>query len=433
MSASNITPGTVVYDGHGQAANWSDPANWVGGKVPSAALIARALFTSDATLNTSFTVGGLMMLGTEAITVNGALTTTSLNQCEAFMICNGATVTFAPGATLNDAGGLEVGVHAFGSFTAKGSGTTQSKIDVQYGQVGFHANSNGVVSVDDASFTVANWLYLGLSGQGSLTVSNGGTVSVGAFLMLGADQGGTGNLTLSSGAQMTVGSAVTLGGNCVDQVTPAAAGTPMGTGTLTVGAGSSLTAGQAVHVMAGSAVVMAGGTMSVTSAFPGIDVRAGGTLSGFGTLNVPNHAPGQVSGLMVSGTVESVGGTLTINAPVGGTGQAQIADGSTMVLNGASVAVPTIHFMGGNGTLVLSHGIDDRSTTVTGFTGGDHILMAGVDQLAWNPSTDVLTLGAGGQTVDHVQFAGSYASNAFTLTQTSAGAMISLAVTHTGH
>ena len=432
MATTTLSAGTVTYSGQGQAGNWSDAANWVGGVAPRANPVSQALFTSNATLNNSFTVGRMMMLGTEAITVNGTLNTTSVDQCEAFMICNGAFVTFAPTATLNDAGGLEVGVHAFGSFTAQGSGATRSAINVQYGQIGFHANSDGVVNIDDSSFKVANWLYVGMSGQGNLTVSDSGTVSVGSFMMLGADQGGTGKLTLSSGAQMTVGTVVTLGGNNVDQLTPAPAGAAMGTGTLTVDAGSSLTAGQAVHVMAGSAVVMAGGTISVTNAFPGVDVRAGATLSGFGTINVPNHTPGQVSGLMVSGTVESVGGTLTINAPVGGMGQAQIADGSTMVINGASVALPTINFMGGNGTLVLFHGIADAAT-LTGFSGNDHILMAGVDNLTWNPTTDVLTLTSASQTVDHLQFAGAYASNAFTLTQTSAGAMIGLAVTHTGH
>ena len=59
--------------------------------------------------------------------------------------------------------------------------------------------------------------------------------------------------------------------------------------------------------------------------------------------------------------------------------------------------------------------------------------MAGVDTLAWNASTDVLTLSSGSQTVDQIHLAGAYASNALTLTQTSAGAMIGLAVSHTGH
>ena len=59
--------------------------------------------------------------------------------------------------------------------------------------------------------------------------------------------------------------------------------------------------------------------------------------------------------------------------------------------------------------------------------------MAGVDALTFNAAKDMLTLTSGGQTVDHIHFTGTYASNAFTLSQTSAGAMIALGTAHTGH
>jgi T5SS/PEP-CTERM-associated repeat protein len=425
MASDTLPKGTIFYSGHGQAGNWSDPANWTGGVVPSAAS-GVALFTSDAALTSSFSVYQMMMLGSENISVTGTLNTMSTNLCNSFMICNGAVVTFAPTAVLNDAGGMIVGVNAFGSVTAQGVGSQHATLNSRDGKIGQHQGSHGVMTVDDAVWNVSDRMFVGLSGQGTLNVSDGGHVTVAACFGIGANLGGTGTVTLTGGSTLSVGSFAIIGGNGIDTDTPAPAGTGTGTGTLSVGVGSAFSVAQFLNVSAGSTVSLSGGSVSVAAAYPGLGLS--GTLSGFGTVSVgpAGLAP---TGIVDNGLIQSRGGTLVLDTSISGTGQVQVAGGSTLAINGGSIGVPSIAFTGSNGTLALAHGIADHAT-ITGFAAGDSILMAGVDHLSFNASTDVLTLSSGSHVVDTLQFAGTYASNAFTLTTGSAGAMIGLVPHH---
>jgi hypothetical protein len=79
--------------------------------------------------------------------------------------------------------------------------------------------------------------------------------------------------------------------------------------------------------------------------------------------------------------------------------------------------------------MVLAHGVVDQGV-ISGFAAGDSLVMQDVDHIGWNGSTDVLTLSDDGAVVDTLHFAGTYATGAFTLTQTGAGALIALAVHH---
>ncbi len=416
MATSKLPKGSVFFDGHGQAGNWSDPANWTG-NVPPSATSGNAIFTQDATLNQSFSVYRMMMLGTEAITVNGTLSTMSTNHCNSFMICNGAHVTFTPGAVLNDAGGLIVGVHANGWFTAEGSGSTHAVLNSRDGKIGQHLNSNGTMVVDDAVWHNSDRMFVGLSGIGSLTVSDASQVTVGDCFGIGVNKGGTGNVTLSGGSTLSVGTFAVIGGNGVDTDTPPPSGTGIGVGTLTVDAGSAFTVAQSLKVSAGSAAELAGGAVTVTNAFPGLTLD-GGTLSGFGTVSV--GPAGHSAGITDDGSVTATGGTLVLNSSISGTGAVHIAAGSTLAITGSSIGVPSIAFDGSDATLSLAHGIADHAT-IAGFASGDTITMAGIDGMGFNASTDVLSLTSGGHVVDTLQLSGSYASNAFTFTQDGMG------------
>jgi hypothetical protein len=50
--------------------------------------------------------------------------------------------------------------------------------------------------------------------------------------------------------------------------------------------------------------------------------------------------------------------------------------------------------------------------------------MNGVNGIAWNAATDVLTLSHSGSLVDTLQFAGTYTGDPFTLAQNGATALI---------
>ncbi len=423
--ASTLPNGSIMFSGHGQAGNWSDPANWTGNVLPNTTS-STALFNANETLNSSFSVFNMMVLGNETLTINGTLTTTSTNLCRSFMVCDNATTNFTSTSVLNDAGGLIVGVEATGTFSAIGNGAAHPVLNSRDGKIGQHQNSNGTMTLNDAVWNVSDRMFVGLSGIGNLTESAGTHVSVAACFGIGANLGGTGHVTLSGGSTLSVGTFAIIGGNGIDTDTPPPPGTGTGTGTLTVGAGSTFSAAMSLQVSAGSTVTLAGGTVSVGNAYPGLMLS--GALSGYGTVSV-GPAGQNSAGITDNGVVTASGGTLVLNSSIAGTGALQIASGSTLAINGHSIGVPSIAFTGSNGTLDLAHGIADHAT-ITGFAAGDSILMAGVDAMSFNASTDVLSLSSGGHVVDQLQLTGTYASTAFSLTETSAGAVIGFASTH---
>ena len=414
-----------MFSGHGQVGNWSDPANWTGNVLPNTTS-SIALFNANETLNSNFSVFNMMVLGNETLTINGTLNTTSTNLCRSLMVCDQATMNFTSTSVLNCAGGLVVGNDATGTLSAVGNGAAHPVLNSRDGKIGQHLNSQGTMTLNDAVWNVSDRMFVGLSGVGTLNEGAGTHVGVAACFGIGANLGGTGHVALSGGSTLSVGTFAIIGGNGLDPDTPPPPGTGTGTGTLNVGAGSTFSAAMFLKVSAGSSVTLAGGTVNVGNAYPGLTLN--GALSGYGTVSVGPAGQNSV-GITDNGVITASGGTLMLNSAVSGTGQLQIAAGSTLALNGASIGVPSIAFAGSNGTLDLAHGIADHAT-ITGFAAGDSILMAGVDAMSFNASTDVLSLSSGGHVVDTVQLAGTYATTAFSLTETSAGAVIGFASTH---
>ncbi len=420
--ANTLPADLVAFNGQGQATNWSDPANWVGGTVPTD-VSSVALIPVSATLNASFTTGSVMLLGNETVTVNGTLTTLSPGFCTSFMVCNGAVATFSPTSTLNDAGGLIVGNINAGVMTAQGSGSQHAMLASQNGRIGVHAGSSGTVTIDNAEWTDRGEMFVGLAGQGSLTVTDGSQITVGVGLYIGSQVGSAGHLALSDNAQITVADNARVGGG--------SDGDADGTGTMSVASGSTFSVSEALWVTQTGAVTLSGGTINVTNSNMGLEVASGARVSGSGTVNVTVPA-GQSVSIIDNGTIEASGGTLALNGWVTGNGALKIDGGATLALNSAHVGLPTIGFVGADASLVLAHGLSEHAP-ITGFAAGDSIVESGVDHMSFNASTDVMTLSSGATPVDTLQFAGTYASNAFTLTQTSAGAMITLGTAHTGH
>jgi len=404
-----LPPGTRLYTGLGQSGNWSDPNNWGGGTAAGASNIA--LFEMSATENGSFTARQLMFLGTESITVNGALTSVSPGLCASFMVCDQATLTLKPTGSITSAGGLIVGNESVGTLIAQGNSTAHSTITSVSGKIGQNIGGVGTATIDGAVWNNSVNMFVGQNSQGTLNVLDGGQVTDGTSFVVGANTGATGVVNLASGAKLTVGSFAKIGGG-----DPTTAG---GLGTMNVGASSLFSVAGPLKIASGSALDLTGGTVTVTDNVTGLKIWTGGTLSGFGTVN---SLP---TGIGDDGTIRATGGTLVLNGMVSGAGSLQIAASSTAQITASKLGLATVNFAGSNGTLALAHGITSLAT-ITNFAAGDHITMAGIDSLSWNSTKDLLTLSSGGHVVDTLHIAGTYASTDFTLTQGSAAAIIGL-------
>jgi T5SS/PEP-CTERM-associated repeat protein len=414
MADSDTLPaGTKTYTGLGQSGNWSDPNNW--GGVTAAGASNVALFQMSATENGSFTARQLMFLGTESITVNGALSSLSPGLCASFMVCDQATLTLKPTGSITSAGGLIVGNDSVGTLIAQGNSAAHSTLTSVSTKIGQNVGAVGTATIDGAVWNNSTNMFVGQNAAGTLSVLDGGRITVGTSFVVGANVGATGTVNLASGAQLSVASYAKIGGG-----DPTQAG---GLGTVNVGANSSFSVAGPLKIASGSALNLTGGTVNVTDTVTGLKIWTGGTLSGFGTVtSLP-------TGIGDDGTIRATGGTLVLNGMVSGAGSLQIAANSTAQITASKLGLATVNFAGSNGTLALAHGVTSLAA-ITNFAAGDHITMAGIDSLSWNATKDILTLSSGGQVVDTLHILGTYASTDFTLTQGSAAATIGL-VSHT--
>lgn len=410
----SLPKGTFFFDAEGQAGNWADPANWWGGTVPGTTSLV--VVPLNATLNGSFTAETVMFLGTETVTINGALTTLNPNLCESFMVCDEAVAVFNPGASLADAGAMIVGNDDYGTLVAKGTGSSYATLTTVDGKIGRLDGGIGTVTIDGAHWTNISDVVVGNEGTGTLNVLDNGQVTVGGNLTVAYDQGSTGQVTLSSGATLTTGAGLVLGSRSNDTNGANAA-------VVTINAGAVVSAGAGVNIFGGNILTLAGGTLNEGPAASALRIQSGATVFGYGTINAVT------AGIADSGTLVATGGTLLINGPIGGQGAIDIATGSTLAINASMLANLAIDFTGTDGALVLAHGITDLAT-ISGFAAGDTIVMPGVDAIAWNATTNTLTLSDQGHVLDKLRFAGSTAGDPFRLSQGAAGAVISFVGQH---
>ncbi len=400
------------FTGLGQAGNWADPNNWNGGghavQAGGDAVIAKSTI-----MNGSFSDNMLSFLDGSTVTVNGAISTTSATLCLSFMICDSATGIFTPGSSFNDAGGFIVGYNHQGTLLAEGNATSHATINAVSSKIGLQPGGQGLATIAGGVWNTSTNFYVGLGGNGTLNVNNGGMVNVGGVFVMGGLPGASGTATVSGGGQINVVGNVAIGGGLSGS----------GSGTMTVGTSGTLTAGGGVSVSAGSALIMAGGVVNAARAASGVVVS--GNLSGQGTINA------QAGGISDAGTITASGGTLVLNGALSGSGHLNIAGGSTAQITGAALGNVGIAFTGAGANLVLAHGAVEHGT-ISGFVAGDTIVMAGVDAIGWNGTTDILTLSSHGTAVDQLHLAGTYAGNPFTLTQSAAGAIIGVSSQQSG-
>jgi T5SS/PEP-CTERM-associated repeat protein len=402
---------TKTYTGHGSSGNFADAANWSG----SGGIDANSIATvgMDATVGGTVTVAQLMLLGREAVTLNGTLNALWQGPCRGFMVCDNAVATFAPTAVLNDAGGFVVGVDSTGTLIAQGHGATHSTLNSGAAKIGQFAGSHGFVTIDGAVWNDAHGMLVGQYGSGTLTISDGGHVNEASNLVVGVQSGASGQINVGAGSSLSVAADARIG--MLDTVTG-----PASSAAVTVAAGGTFAVGTYLRVVGGGALILAGGAVTVGDMQTGMQVLAGGTVTGYGAMT-------SAGAFWVDGSVQASGGTLVLNGDLRGHGSLQIEAGATAQVNAAIIGDIGLKFAGADATLVLNHGFTGHAN-ISGFGLTDAIQMTGIDHLDWNAAAGVLTLSDAGQVVDRLHVAGTYAGG-FDLTQTSAGAMITVHVT----
>ena len=279
-------------------------------------------------------------------------------------------------------GGLNIGGFGTGTLTIANGGTVNN-ITLVAANIGNNAGSQGTVTVTGAGSTWRNGsgVNIGNSGTGTLTIANGGLVTVNGPIVIANNAGSIGTLNIGTGA----GNPAAAPGTLTTQSVVFGAGTGTlnfnhtsanyvfapaisGNGTVNVLAGTTTLTGAnsysgATNVNAGTLRAGAPNAFSPNSA---VTVASGGTLdlNGFSqaVLGVTN------AGLVNMGTGTAPGTVLTTSSYTGNGGTIAMntflgADGSPsdrLVINGGAATGTTgllIHNAGGPGLETTANGI----------------------------------------------------------------------------
>ncbi|WP_441240922.1 autotransporter outer membrane beta-barrel domain-containing protein [Tardiphaga sp. 768_D3_N2_1] len=328
--------------------DWFDPTNWDNG-IPTAGTNFTYIDTTSS--NPTLISGGSAAANSMSIghtNGNSGMLTISnggvLNSGQALLgdlagSTGTATVT-GPGAIWN-ATNVVVGSHGTGTLSVLNGGKVLN--GAGYGVfLGSSAGSSGLVTVDGSGSTLSGGdIVVGDAGNGTLMVSNGGTVLTTQFSsIIGKSSGSIGNATITGADSSWVSTGT--GDFWVGQD---------GTGTLTIANGGKVSvASNAVLGYQTDGV----GTVTVTGAGSVWNTQAItiGRL-GTGTLNILNGA-----------AVATTPSPIVLGDQASGIGTVNV-DGAGSILTGSSVVVGN----SGAGTLMVSNGATVRSTSFTSYIG----------------------------------------------------------------
>lgn len=357
VSVSGVTVGgggTIVVGGTAHAATLTESSGLgIGDSGPaSAVLIVNQFGTVTESGAFAFRVGAASG-GSGTVVVNGGL----LNNSNVLTI-GGAGA--AGGQFTIEAGGTVVSSH--------GGGGPAVDIDTA-SAIQAAATVTGTGSVWKLT-AAGQQLIVGDTGSGQLVVTNGGTVDAGNDrIEIGNQNGGSGTVTVGGGNAL-------LKGGILDIATP---GAGSATGLLTIGTGGTVMV-SAVNVGNGGAIVLAGGLLDPPST---ITIAAGGTISGYGTID---------GSLVIGGTVIASGGLLDITGSISGGGLLSVANGGALEVDGPVPVNTTIAF---NGTAGIATVGSSFAGTIVSFVQGDSLIIAGV--------TDVTSVSLASPTVLDIQ------------------------------
>ncbi len=245
-------------------------------------------------------------------------------------------------------GDLTVGNSGQGTLTLSNSAQITTTGDAILGS---QSGSTGTATITDAGtqWQINGELKVGDKGNGTMSVENGGLVSLAGNLAI-ADGGGTSTLTLDGNGSRLIasGTSVTIGGQ--------------GDGTLIVqnaadaifsGAGVSLgekAGGTGTLTVQGSNTIMSAGSLTIGGYGTGtLNVQDSAALSTGTSISLGEQASGTGTATVDNATVNDAG-TLTVGGY--GTGTLTIQDGGSLTVQGNDITLGEQNT--GSGTLNLS-------------------------------------------------------------------------------
>ena len=308
--------------------------------------------------------GGLVKVGIAAQTANYSVVIGGENSSLNGIPTNrdsGDAIISGIGATLDTNGnGLAIGLTSDGSMTVSAGGSVVSGSPndslITALSVGQRGNASLTISDAGSSVTANGGMYVGRAGTGALVVENSGSLAV-----LSDAGGGNGYLDIGN-AGLTNGNSLYVGGSGSAQISTGGSvfaqgnvsvGSSGDSGSLAVNKGGVLTAGQ--RLLIGTTVTIpAGGselTISGTTVVPNALA-----FSGAGIVNI-----GAGSTVLANGTSIVAAGTsdVVVGSDVGATGVLNVTGaGATLNSNGFRMSVGG----SGAGTVLVSQG----GTVLTG-------------------------------------------------------------------
>lgn len=466
-----INPGT---------GDWSDGGNWLGG-VPTSN--DSAIIDNGGTARISgpgaaadVTVIGNSSSGSGFLTIDSGGTLTNLNgrignatgaTGQVTVSGNGSAWTSNGdalygasgdgtlliengGAVINQGGTIAQGIDSTASVTVSGAGSSwisNRNTTVGSGGIGILTVSagasvstelnasigNGSTSIGVATVSGAGsaWnidgafssFFVGLTGNGTLTVSDGGVVNVTHDSTIAQNTGSTGDVTVTdTGSSWTSGGTLTVGrrsnaflsvrnGADVDSSAGIIGGDSGASGTVAVdGTGSTWTNTNALQVgLDGSAtlIIRNGGVVSSTDGSIGENAGSVGTAAVGGAGSVWNNSNALVVGrsgngdltVANSGTVNSVGGSVGENTGATGT---VLVDGAGSVwtarevqfdpfLGNVSVGDLFVGRAGSGSMTVTNGGVVESAQGFVGQNGPGDVVISGANS-TWD-NTSTVTLG----------------------------------------
>ncbi len=279
--------GSVTVTGSGSTWNNTGPVlvGWNGngtltisngGAVTSAGALHGSAFVVAEPVGST---GSVSVSGSGSTLTNNGVVNIGFQGNGTLTISNGAVVNNTLCAACGSAGsGMYIGQQggAVGTVTIDSGGQL---LNVGIAQIGSSAGSTGSVTVSGAGsqWNNAGSLTVGASGDGTLTIDSGASVTDGSAIV-GQNAGSNGTVVVDGGSWVTTG-ALSVGTG--------------GTGAITIENGGTLSAGNTTIGSSGSMIL----DPSIANIFGNFTLDPGGVL----TLDISGDSPGLFSQLDISG------------------------------------------------------------------------------------------------------------------------------------
>ncbi len=281
---------------------------------------------------------------------------------------NGTVTVSGTGSQWSNSGNLYIAGNDLGAANGNGTLVINSGGSVSSGVVsivGYSTNSTGTVNISGggSQWTMVQSLYVGYSGNGTVSVNSGGSMSS-FYADIGELAGPTSTVNVSgSGSHWTNSSQLVIGAS--------------GNGTLNITAGGSVTNGYAADVgynpgSTGTVIVSDPGSQWNDSGnlyVGGYGGRDGGTgtlsVKNGGSLNVGSGGVGHVLKLWAGGTLTIDGGNVTTTSLDKTVGTLNLFDGTLTVAYGPYLQAPnsTLTIEGNTGAAMPTFQLANGATT----------------------------------------------------------------------